>query len=88
VRSAALAAQGARATRDRSGMTDEQWCAANAPLRAGVLDEDTYPTAARVGAAAGAAHGGAYSPDHAWTFGLERVLDGLGVLVERRARER
>ena len=67
-------------------MTDEQWWTANAPLLACILDEDAYPTAARVGTAAGAAHGGAYSPDHAWEFGLERVLDGLGALIEQRSR--
>jgi hypothetical protein len=38
--------------------------------------------AARVGAAAGAAHGAAYDPDHAYTFGLQRVLDGLGALID------
>jgi Tetracyclin repressor-like, C-terminal domain len=84
VRSSALAAQQARATRDASGMTDEQWWSANAPILARVFDEQAYPTAARVGAAAGAAQGGAYSPDRAWEFGLERVLDGLAVLIERR----
>ena len=84
VRSSALAANDARAARQDTGMTDEEWWAANAPLLARVVDEDAYPTAARVGAAAGAAHGGAYSPDHAWEFGLARVLDGLGVLIERR----
>jgi AcrR family transcriptional regulator len=84
VRSSALAAHDARATRRDTGMTDEEWWAANAPLLARIIDEDAYPTATRVGTAAGAAHGGAYSPDHAWEFGLERVLDGLGVLIERR----
>jgi AcrR family transcriptional regulator len=84
VRSCALAAHDARATRQDTGMTDEEWWTANAPLLARIVDEDAYPTAARVGAAAGAAHGGAYSPDHAWEFGLERVVDGLGVLIERR----
>jgi AcrR family transcriptional regulator len=83
VRSAALAAQDARATRQDTGMTDEEWWAANAPLLARIIDEEAYPTAARIGAAAGAAHGGAYSPDHAWEFGLARVLDGLGALIER-----
>jgi AcrR family transcriptional regulator len=86
VRSSALAVHDARAIRQDTGMTDEQWWMANAPFLAHVIDEDAYPTAARVGAAAGAAHGGAYSPDHAWEFGLERVLDGLGVLIERRGR--
>jgi AcrR family transcriptional regulator len=86
VRSSALAARDARATRQDTGMSDEEWWTANAPLLARIIDEDAYPTATRVGAAAGAAHGGAYSPDHAWEFGLERVLDGLGVLIERRDR--
>jgi len=83
VRSSALAAHQALAARRESGMTDEQWWEANAPLLERVLDPDAYPTAARVGAAAGAAQGGAYSPDHAWEFGLARVLDGLGALVAR-----
>jgi AcrR family transcriptional regulator len=82
VRSSALAAEDARAAQRASGMTDEQWWEEHAPLLARVLDPGAYPTAARVGAAAGAAQGGAYSPDRAWEFGLERVLDGLGVLIE------
>jgi hypothetical protein len=63
-------------------MSEEQWWAANAPLLARVFDQDKYPTAARVGAAAGAANGAAYSPDHAYHFGLQRVLDGLGALID------
>jgi len=84
VRSSALAARDAQAAQRASGMTDEQWWEEHAPLLARVFDPDAYPTAARVGAAAGAAQGGAYSPDRAWEFGLERVLDGLGVLIEGR----
>jgi AcrR family transcriptional regulator len=82
VRSSAVAARQAQATLRDSGMTDEQWWAANAPLLERVLDPEAYPTAARVGTAAGAAQAGAYNPDHAWRFGLERVLDGLSVLIE------
>lgn len=72
-------------------MSEEQWWAANAPLLAKVFDETRYPTATRVGAAAGAAHGAACDPDHdpdhdhdhdhAYTFGLQRVLDGLASLI-------
>jgi AcrR family transcriptional regulator len=71
-----------RIARQDSAIDDAQWWAANAPLLSGVFDESRYPTAARVGAAAGAAHGSAYSPDHAYKFGLERVLDGLAALVD------
>jgi AcrR family transcriptional regulator len=86
VRASALAAADVEATRRESEMSDEQWWAANAPLLGRVLDESAYPTAARVGAAAGAAYQGAYSPDHAFRFGLQRVLDGLGVLIDRPNR--
>jgi AcrR family transcriptional regulator len=82
VQSCALAAESARATEHESAMDDQQWWAANAPLLARVFDEHTYPTAARVGATAGAAHGSAYSPDHAYQFGLQRTLDGLAALID------
>ncbi|MEU5843228.1 TetR/AcrR family transcriptional regulator C-terminal domain-containing protein [Rhodococcus sp. NPDC047139] len=42
---------------------------------------DTHPLAQRVGGAAGEAMNAAYSPEHAWEFGLQRVLDGLEPLV-------
>jgi AcrR family transcriptional regulator len=80
----ARAAADARAAQQDSAMTDEQWWAANAPLLARVFDAHAYPTAARVGSAAGAAHGSAYSPQHAYGFGLQRVLDGLAALIDGR----
>jgi AcrR family transcriptional regulator len=74
----------ARATQDASGMDDEQWWAANAPLLAQILDNHAYPTAARVGSAAGAAQRGAYNAAHAFEFGWARVLDGLAALIDDR----
>ncbi|SCE79344.1 regulatory protein, tetR family [Micromonospora viridifaciens] len=90
VRAAARSAAEVRLAREASAWSDEQWWAANAPLLARVLDEQRYPTAVRVGAAAGAAQNAAYSPDQAYEFGLARVLDGLGVLIDgaRRGRSR
>jgi AcrR family transcriptional regulator len=87
VRSCALAEAEARAAMRESGEDDRQWWEANAPLLARVLDAAVYPIAARVGAVVGAAHGAAYSPDHAFEFGLQRVLDGLGALIERGGDE-
>jgi AcrR family transcriptional regulator len=84
VQSCARAAADARAAQHESAMTDQQWWEANAPLLARVFDEDAYPTAARVGAAAGAAHGSAYHPDHVYAFGLRRILDALAALIDRR----
>ena len=83
VQASARAAADARSVTRKSRMIDEEWWAENAPVLATVFDETLYPTAVRVGAAAGAAQGGAYNPDHAYAFGLQRVLDGLGVLLER-----
>ncbi|MEU3560788.1 TetR/AcrR family transcriptional regulator [Kitasatospora sp. NPDC006786] len=84
VQTCARMAADERAARQDSAMTDAQWWAANAGLLARVFDPERYPVAARVGAAAGAAHGGAYSPDHAYAFGLARVLDGLDALIAGR----
>lgn len=47
---------------------------------------DQYPLAARVGAAAGAAMNAAYSPPHAYEFGLDRVLVALADLVVARGQ--
>ena len=84
VQATARSAAEAAAARQESAMSEEQWWAANAPLLARVFDEAAYPTAARVGAAAGAAHGAAYDADHGYTFGLQRVLDGLGALIDTK----
>jgi AcrR family transcriptional regulator len=84
VETCARAATDVRATQHESAMSDQQWWAANAPLLARVFDPVKYPTAARVGAAAGAAHDAAYNPTHAYEFGLRRVLDGLGALIDAR----
>lgn len=45
---------------------------------------DAHPLAQRVGGAAGAELGAAYSPEHAWRFGLDRVLDALAALPGAR----
>ncbi|KJL47399.1 Tetracycline repressor protein class H [Microbacterium hydrocarbonoxydans] len=71
-----------RATTD-TAMTDAQWWDANQAILARALDPAVYPRAARIGAAAGNAQGAAWSARHAWEFGLERVLDGLAVLIAR-----
>lgn len=82
VRSTALAMAESEAAQRDSATTDEQWWYTNAPLLAEVFDPAKYPTAARIGAAAGAEHRAAYSPDHAYQFGLDRILDGLAALID------
>ncbi|WP_447001795.1 TetR/AcrR family transcriptional regulator [Saccharothrix isguenensis] len=84
VRAAARIAVDAARVEQRTGLSDEQWWQAAAPLLATVLDPDRFPTAARVGAAAGEARGAAYDGEHTFAFGLERVLDGIEALVRSR----
>jgi AcrR family transcriptional regulator len=72
------------AAANRAGGDDAEWWAVAGPLLARVLDPADYPLAGRVGTAAGAAHGSAHDPDHAYRFGLARTLDGLAALIERR----
>lgn len=71
-----------RAAADDSGETDEQWWQRVGPLLDRVLDAERYPLAVRVGAAAGQTHNSAFDADHAYEFGLARVLDGLAALIE------
>ncbi|WP_028927004.1 TetR/AcrR family transcriptional regulator [Pseudonocardia acaciae] len=80
----ARAAADARAQRPEGSAGDERWWERVAPVLERVFDPSRYPISARVGAAAGAAHGAAYGPAHAYEFGLARVLDGLGALIDRR----
>jgi len=81
VQATARAAIESRTAVVESAMNDAGWWAANASLLARVFDPQAYPTAARIGTAAGQAHGTAYDPDHAYTFGLARTLDAIGVLM-------
>ena len=82
VQASARAAADARTAQMDSAMDDQTWWAANAPLLARVLDQDTYPLATRVGTAAGSAHSSAHDPDHAYRFGLDRLLDGLAAFID------
>jgi AcrR family transcriptional regulator len=63
-----------------TGISENQWWAATEPYVAQVFDAERFPTAARVGPVAGA-EVGAYDPQRSFEFGLERLLDGIGVLI-------
>jgi AcrR family transcriptional regulator len=86
VQSAARAALEATLVEQRTGLTDEQWWQAQAPLLEEVIDPGQFPVADRVGTAAAMAYGGLWDPEHTFEFGLERVLDGIEVLIESRAK--
>lgn len=57
----------------------ELWATASERLAAYLGDE--FPLAQRVGAAAGQTMNTTYSPEFAWEFGLDRILDALESLV-------
>ncbi|MDH2413452.1 hypothetical protein [Nocardioides sp. CER19] len=57
----------------------EEWATWSGRLAAYLGDD--HPLARRVGAAAGQAMQTSSSPDHAWDFGLARIVDGLAVLA-------
>ncbi|HEU5475381.1 MAG TPA: TetR/AcrR family transcriptional regulator [Actinophytocola sp.] len=84
VHGAARGAAEAAAAEQRTGLTDEQWWYAHVPFLERIMDAQRYPTAARVGVAAGEQHQAAYDPEHAFEFGLRRVLDGIDVLITAR----
>ncbi|GHH72968.1 TetR family transcriptional regulator [Streptosporangium violaceochromogenes] len=67
-----------------TGMTDAEWWVANAPLLGKVMDGGRFPVAARVGEAAGQEYEAASDPERVFAFGLERILDGVAVLIAGR----
>lgn len=83
VQANAVAAQETAALSGESGRDDSSWWSEAGPLLERFVTAADYPLASRVGSAAGAEQGAAYDPDAAYSFGLERVLDGLGALIAR-----
>lgn len=87
VLSTARAAAEHRRTQRETGLTDEEWWVATAPVleryMAGLADR--FPLAARVGTSAGQEHQALLDPAHALAFGLTRILDGVALLIERRS---
>jgi AcrR family transcriptional regulator len=78
-RAAVEAAQAERLT----GMSELEWWERYGPLLAEVLDPARYPTAVRVGAAAGAEYEAAHDPARSFEFGLQLILDSIEAFVAR-----
>jgi AcrR family transcriptional regulator len=88
VQTAARQALEATLVEQRTGLTDEQWWQAQAPLLEEVLEPGSFPVADRVGTAAAQAYQGLWDAEHAFEFGLARVLDGIAVLIDSRTSSR
>jgi AcrR family transcriptional regulator len=67
-----------------TGVSDEQWWRARAPILGNLVDYSQYPIASRVGSAAGKAYNSPYNAKEAFEFGLQRVLDGIEALIRTR----
>jgi hypothetical protein len=57
-----------------------------APSLERVFDAERYPLAARVGMAADEHYQGAYDPEYAFGFGLQRLLDANETFVDEASR--
>ena len=78
----------AQAARDRTqhdtGLTDVEWWLAHAPLMDKIIDPALFPVATRVGTSAGEAYQGPASPEHAFLFGLDRILAGIAEFISSK----
>ena len=66
-------------------MSELEWWEKFQPLLAKVFDAERFPTATRVGAAAGEEFQAASAPRRTFMFGLERLLDGVEALIQTRS---
>lgn len=74
----------ARMVKELTGKSDDEWWYTIAPFLE-TLDFSPYPVASRIGPVVGELYG-LGDPDRAFDFGLERILDGLAVMIERKKR--
>jgi AcrR family transcriptional regulator len=84
VHGAARTAVAATLVAQRTGLTDDQWWEQAAPALEEVWVPGRFPTADRVGAAAGAEYNAPGDPARAFAFGLECLLDGIEARIGAR----
>jgi AcrR family transcriptional regulator len=65
----------------RTGQSDDEWWATLAPDLNRLLDQERFALAMRVGTAATTHYNGVHDAEHAFEFGLQRVLDGIEAFV-------
>ncbi|WP_332687010.1 TetR/AcrR family transcriptional regulator [Devosia sp.] len=73
-----------RMVKEQTGLSDDEWWYTIAPFLE-TIDYTPYPVAARVGPVVGELYG-LGDPDRAFNFGLERILEGLAILIEGKAK--
>lgn len=75
-------AEAAQVTQLEEEGDDQRWWESVKDLLAEVLDPNTYPLASRIGSAAGTARGSAHDPQHAYHFGLSRIIESFESLTQ------
>jgi len=73
----------AKKVREATGLTDDQWWTTIEPYLS-TRDFSPYPVSQRIGPIVGELYG-LGDPDMVFRFGIERLLDGFAVLIERKA---
>jgi AcrR family transcriptional regulator len=86
VRGTMSGGHGRATTEQGAGLTEDRWWTAMAPHAERFFDAERFPTAARVGSVAGDDLQAASTPERSFEFGLERLLDGVGVLILNPSR--
>jgi AcrR family transcriptional regulator len=72
---------GMQRTETASGVDDNEWWLEYGPALDNITDWSRFPVSSRVGNAAGELHQSAYNPEHAYEFGLERIIAGTEMLI-------
>ena len=65
---------------------DQQWWAAIEPALAAVMDPAAFPVGGRVGRAVGEHLASVGDPAGSLDFGLDRIVDGVERILERKPR--
>ncbi|MEV7097263.1 TetR/AcrR family transcriptional regulator [Amycolatopsis sp. NPDC051045] len=66
---------------EADGQSDNEWWSTLAPHLDRVLDRERYAVAVRVGTTATTHYDGVHDAEHAFEFGLQRILDGIASFV-------
>jgi AcrR family transcriptional regulator len=73
-----------RRVKELTGLTDDEWWTTIEPFLE-TIDFSSYPVSSRIGPVVGEEYG-LGDPDRAFAFGLERILDGIGLLITRKTQ--
>jgi hypothetical protein len=73
----------AKTVHEITGMSDDVWWYAIRPFLESI-DYSPYPISARVGPVAGEEYG-VGDPERTYRFGLDRFLDGMELMIARKA---